>query len=544
MKKVLGVIGVVLVLLAYYYFALPVFNIHSQSLWITAVFLVIVILAVYIATKGYRTLHFAKNDNVLKVGIGVLIGVIAVFAVGSLLSTTFINAEKYQTLMTVDNRDFAEDIKEISYDEIPLLDKESAIILGDRKMGSMVDMVSQYEVSELYTQINYNSKPIRVTPLKYASVIKWLTNHSEGIPAYIRIDMASQNVECVKLEEGIKYSPYEYFNRNLDRHLRFQYPTYIFDDANFEIDEDGVPYWVCPVKEYTIGLFGGETIGKVVLCNAITGECTEYDIKEVPHWVDRVYSADLLIEQFDYHGTLKHGFLNSVLSQKDCLQTTNGYNYIVMDDDVWVYTGVTSVSGDQSNVGFVLINQRTRETRFYSVEGAIEDSAMSSAEGQVQNLGYQAAFPMLLNISEQPTYIMALKDDAGLVKKYAMVNVQKYQIVAIGDSVSDCEDAYVELMYKNNLIKEKEVEVVEAQVSGKVEKLVQTVIDGTTHYYLKIEGHTRIYEVTMSPEVGIIDILYIKEGDMVTITYDEETAGGDTVAIIPVLEISSETGVY
>ena len=235
----------------------------------------------------------------------------------------------------------------------------------------------------------------------------------------------------------------------------------------FRSDDEGTPFWVCPVKKFNIGLFGGQTIGEVVLCNAITGECREYDVEDVPNWIDKVYSAELLTRLYNYNGTLKHGYFNSILGQKDCLQTTNGYNYIALDDDVWVYTGVTSVSGDQSNVGFVLMNQRTMETKFYTVEGAIEDSAMSSAEGQVQNLGYRASFPLLLNISGEPTYFMALKDGAGLVKKYAMVNVQKYQWVAIGDTVQECEKAYVKLLATNGITKSGASGIYE-QAKGKI----------------------------------------------------------------------------
>lgn len=532
-KKVLVGLLAAVVLFLYYYFALPVVNVHSQGLWIAVIVLLMAGIIFYAIRRtrrgGAQQVKHLLREKGIKSLLAVTIAVAAVYLVGGLLSSTIVNADKYQKLMQVDERDFEEDIREISYDEIPLLDKDSAALLANRKMGSMVDMVSQYEVSDLYTQINYRGTPVRVTPLRYANVIKWLTNQSDGIPAYMMIDMATQNVECVKLDEGIKYSPYEYFNRNLDRHLRFEYPTYIFAEESFEVDEDGIPYWICPVKKYTIGLFGGETIGSVVLCNAITGACEEYDIADTPQWVDRVFSAELLVEQFDYHGTFKHGYWNSVLSQKDCLQTTNGYNYIAMEDDVWVYTGVTSVSGDQSNVGFVLMNQRTRETRFYSVEGAIEDSAMSSAEGQVQNLGYQSTFPLLLNISDQPTYFVALKDDAGLVKKYGMVNVQKYQIVAIGDTVAECEDNYTKLLYKNKLIKEEEIPVEEKEVTGQVEKIAQAVVDGTTHYYLTLSGQTCVYDVEIAPVNDIIGILYIEEGDTVTLVYDigeEDTETG------------------
>ncbi len=151
----------------------------------------------------------------------------------------------------------------------------------------------------------------------------------------------------------MKYTTSDHFNRNIYRHLRFKYPTYIFNDLSFEIDDNGVPYWISPVKKFNIGLFGGTTVGRVVLCNAITGETKDYKIEDAPEWIDRAYSADMLIQLYDYYGTLKHGFLNSVLGQKDCLHTTTGYNYLALDDDVWVYTGVTSITGDQSNVGFV-----------------------------------------------------------------------------------------------------------------------------------------------------------------------------------------------
>lgn len=420
--------------------------------------------------------------------------------------------------MTVENGEFSKDIEELSFDQIPLLDRDSAAILGNRKMGSMVDMVSQFEVDDLYSQINYKDQPVRVSPLKYANIIKWLTNQSEGIPAYIKIDMATQNTELVKLDEGMKYTESDHFNRNIYRHLRFKYPTYIFNDLSFEIDDNGVPYWICPVKKFNIGLFGGETIGRVVLCNAITGETKDYSIENAPEWIDRAYSADLLVELYDYYGTLKHGFFNSVLGQKDCLHTTDGYNYLAIDDDVWVYTGVTSITGDQSNVGFVLMNQRTMETKFYEVEGATEASAMSSAEGQVQNLKYKAAFPLLLNISGEPTYFIALKDDAGLVKKYAMVNVQKYQIVAIGDTVSECEENYTTLMYENGIkqVEEDTRDILTA--SGKITKIAQSVIDGNSHYYIMLEGSDEIFDI---PVVDFIDIIKFNVGDEVTVEYKE-----------------------
>ena len=441
--------------------------------------------------------------------------------------------------MTVENGEFTTDIEELSFDQIPLLDRDSATLLGNRKMGSMVDMVSQFEVDGLYSQINYNDRPVRVSPLRYASLIKWFTNQSEGIPAYIMIDMATQDTELVKLDNGMKYTASDHFNRNIYRHLRFRYPTYIFNDLSFEVDEEGVPYWICPVRKYNIGLFGGVTIGRVVLCNAITGETQDYAVEDAPQWIDRAYSADLLVQLYDYYGTLKHGFLNSVLGQKDCLETTEGYNYLAIDDDVWVYTGVTSVSGDQSNVGFVLMNQRTMETRFYEVEGATEASAMSSAEGQVQNLHYTATFPLLLNISGEPTYFIALKDDAGLVKMYAMVNVQKYQIVATGDTVSKCEEAYTDLMYENG-IKETAEDTREIRtVTAPITKIAQGVIEGNSHYYIMLDGSDEIFDI---PVVDFIDIIRFDVGDEVTIEYKEGNQSNTVLSLNGVGKSENGTG--
>lgn len=547
MKKITrNVMIFVIMLLAtgiYYYVALPAINIHSAGFWMALMLLVAFATVIYAITqirKRYKenivpikpAEKMLKDLKGVKIGAALCLLILLVYSAGSLLSSPIINADKYQKLMNVKESDFTKDIQQTNYNTIPLLDKDSAELLGNRKMGSMVDMVSQFEVSSDYTQINYKDTPVRVTPLVYASEIKWLTNQKAGIPAYIRIDMATQNTECVKLEKTIKYSKAEYFNRNIYRHLRFHYPTYIFDDQIFfEIDDEGTPYWVCPVKKFNIGLFGGQTVGNVVLCNAVTGECTDYPVDEVPNWIDKVYSAELLTRLYNYYGIYQHGFFNSILGQKDCLKATNGYNYIALDDDVWVYTGVTSVSGDQSNVGFVLMNQRTMETKYYKIEGAIEDSAMSSAEGQVQNLGYRATFPLLLNISDQPTYFMALKDGAGLVKKYAMVNVQKYQWVAIGDTVKECEKAYVTLLATNGISEVKENSNIYEEITGKISAIASVVIDGNTHYYVALENSDKMFDVAVT-DVNLIDIIRYETGDMIRLTYSPEENGLQTVTEI------------
>lgn len=529
-KALYWTIGAAVLLIAVfvcYYVTLPAINIHSEGFWF---FLMGLIIAGALLRMLRQTVKiqkaYGKNAQVnwkdfkLVKALGILFLVIlAVYLIGSILSSPIVNAKKYQALLTVEERNFTDDIKEVDYSTIPLLDRDSAAILGDRKMGSMVEMVSQFEVANDYTQINYQGKPVRVTPLVYASPIKWLTNQKNGIPAYMKIDMTTQDTEIVMLEEGIKYSKSEYFNRNIYRHLRFKFPTYIFDDQIFfEIDEEGTPFWVCPVKKFNIGLFGGQTVGRVVLCNAVTGECTDYAVEEVPQWIDKVFSAERLIELYDYHGVLVHGFFNSILGQRDCIRTTEGYNYIALDDDVWVYTGLTSVNGDQSNVGFVLMNQRTMEARYYKVEGATETSAMSSAEGQVQNLNYRATFPLLLNISGEPTYFVALKDGAGLVKKYAMINIQKYQWVAIGDTVRECEKNYNELLSTNGIVSEVSSDAKE--VSGVIEIVSPVVIEGNTHYYICLQGQEDIFDVNVNDQ-NLTGIIRFKEGDRIKLLYEE-----------------------
>lgn len=546
--KAVAFVVVAAIAALYYYIELPAVNIHSPGFWKFIIFVMLIVTVEVwlmnhrkaagggryrgnISAKEFFSDFKTQAGSVLfKTAFVCTVILVVLYVAGNILSSPVINASKYQQLLKVETRNFTDDIKEVSYDKIPLLDKDSASIIGTRVMGTMVDMVSQYEVDDMYSQINYKEKPVRVTPLRYGNLIKWFTNHKNGIPAYIRIDMTTQEAECVRLTEGIKYSKSDHFSRYIYRHLRFAYPTYIFDDINFEIDDNGTPYWVCPVKKYNIGLFGGQTVGRVVLCNAVTGEMTDYSVDEVPTWVDKVYSAELLIDLYDYNGSLKHGFINSVLSQKDCLKTTDGYNYIALEDDVWVYTGITSVGQDNSNVGFVLMNQRTMETRYYEVSGAEEYSAMDSAKGRVQNLGYTATFPLIINISGQPTYFMALKDGAGLVKSYAMLNIEKYQNVAIGDSVLQCESNYIKLLKDNGIVEEQQPEVKETKkVKDIISKIMPVVIDGNTHMYIMLSQNDSIYDVDVSKYV---DIIKYSEGMEITLEYTMDSQLNKVVGII------------
>ncbi len=522
MKKYFSYILTLVVWATGFYVYLPPINIKATEFWAFMAFMAITALLLnaykIVSQIDPRNLRQSVSQGTRGVKIVARAAVIfvAVYVIGYVISLPVFRAEAYSSLMTVSQGNFEEDVEEADFSEIPILDSDSAAIIAERKMGTMTEMVSQFEVSSNFSQINYNGSPYRVTPLRYANVIKWFSNRSGGIPAYILIDMSTQNAELIKLDEGIKISPSEYLNRDLTRYLRFRYPTAMFRGTYFEIDDDGTPFWICPVMDHTIGLFGGTDIKGAVVLNAITGEHTYYEVEDIPQWIDRVYDAELLMEQYDYYGTLRNGYLNSLFTQRNCLVTTDGYNYIASHNDVWVYTGVTSVNGDESNVGFVLMNQRTKETNYYQIAGAEEYSAMSSAEGQVQHLGYTSTFPLLLNVGGEPTYFMSLKDGAGLVKKYAMVNIQKYQIVAVGDTVNECVKEYESLMENNGISVTEEAE--KATVTGVIDVLKDIVIDGNTYYYIMLEGSDDLYSVKAG---DYVEILKKNIGDSVTLEYVE-----------------------
>ena len=516
----------------YFYVELPPINLHSAAFYSFFLFLSVVYCITAVITSGiYRQAENGKTFCKLLKGscivpLIVIGAVFVIYVVGGLLSSVVIRSGAYAKLITVETGDFTQDIEEISFDQIPMLDRDSAEKLGDRKLGELADMVSQFEVADNYTQINYKGRPVRVTPLRYGDIFKWLNNRSAGLPAYLIIDMVTQEVDVVRLPEGMHYTTAEHFSRNLYRHLRFQYPTYIFNEPTFEIDEEGTPYWVCPRIVKRIGLFGGTDIQGAVLVNAITGESQYYT--DIPTWVDGVYSAEIIMDQYDYYGTYQGGFINSLFGQKNVTVTTEGYNYIAANDDVYVYTGVTSAGSDESNIGFILTNQRTKQTTFYSIAGAEEFSAMNSAEGVVQHLNYSATFPLLLNISNQPTYFMALKDYAGLVKMYAMVNVQQYQIVATGASVEECQSNYYKLLRQNKL-DTGEAPILPADedtVTGIVTVLRSAVIDGTTMYYVTLDAGNIVYCISAGE---VEKVILLNVGDRITITYEPDSMRDDLI---------------
>lgn len=455
----------------------------------------------------------------LKYGF-IAIGVIIILmTAASLMGLQFFNATRYRDLVAIENGDFSQDVAELNMSQIPVVDKDTASRLGSRKLGEMTELVSQFEIQNDYTQINYKGSPYRVTPLRYADPVKWLFNHKEGLPAYLTVDMVTQETNLVWLENGMRYSPSEYFFRNIYRYIRFKYPTKIFETVSFEIDDSGTPYWIAPTITYRIGWWDGKDIDGAVLVNAVTGESQWYPKEEVPQWVDQLYYAELLIGQLDDNGRFQHGYINSVFGQRDVRRTTYGYNYMAINDDVYLYTGMSSVTADESNIGFVLVNCRTKETKFYTVPGATETSAMASAQGQVQHLNYSATFPLLLNISNRPTYFLSLKDNAGLVKMYAFVDVEQYQIVGTGQTIDEAKRNYRKAL---NL---EEVEVQEpadsTEISGTVASLANVVVSGNTCYYFTLEGDSQVYTAFVDVHEKLP---FMQPGAELSFSYSEDGA--------------------
>lgn len=538
-KKALIITAVLVLLIvaaAYWWFHPPI-NIHSVDTWMfVVVFILLPLFLLWnVKSRTYETGNSKVDPNrtkakAFKVASWIPVAIALVGVVGALASLSVFpgNAAKYASVLETQDADFAQDIQQVDYSEIPIIDRDSAALLGNRAMGNIPEYVSQFEIAGTYSQINYQGTPVRVSPLGYADLFKWLTNRAEGIPAYALVDMTTQDAQIVKLgDRAIFYSRSEPLARNIDRYVQLKYPFYMFDEKSFEIDEDGQPWWICPVQTRTIGLFGGTTIERVVMVNATTGECTDLAIDDVPQWVDRAYPAELLIQQYNWSGKYQDGWLNSWLGQKNVVQTTPGtdgnvgYNYIAKDDDVWVYTGVTSATADNSIVGFVLVNQRTAESHYYPVAGATEESAMQSAEGAVQNLRYSATFPILINVSEQPTYFMALKDNAGTVKKFAMVDIQHYQNVATGDTVAETQKSYQAMLATSGTLSGDAAEANTQEQTGAIRSMTQAVLDGNSHFYVTLEGVEGIYDFALPAQLGIVGY---REGDTITFKY----IAGDT----------------
>ncbi len=508
-RIIFNIIITLVVAFIYFYIFLPPINIHAMEFWVFIIIIYLLYLTLslisfvgYAALKG--DLKTIKLSKAFKIMFGIVPVLIIFFVVLNFFLSPLFNAKSYsQRITIIEGKKFEEEVKEVDFNKVPLLDKDSTSKIGDRVMGEMTDLVSQFRVSSLYTQINYNDKIVRVTPLEYDGIIKYFTNRGDGISGYIVVDSVTGKAELVRLEKGMKYMPSAMFNEKLSRKLRFSYPTEIFGDPNFELDNDGKPFWVVPTLKYS-GLGLKEEVSGVVILDPVTGKSKKYDLEEIPNWVDHVYSAELIMEQVNDWGKYRNGFLNSMFGQKNVVATTEGYNYLIQDDDVYLYTGITSVASDESNLGFILTNMRTKETNYYLIPGAEEFSAMASAEGQVQQMHYNSTFPLLINLNGKATYLVSLKDNAGLVKMYAFVDVQNYQKVVVTDANLGIEKAKEN--YLNNM--GADPTDISNKVTIKIKSINTVIIDGNTYYFIEASDDTK-YKVSIKVNESILPFLRV-----------------------------------
>lgn len=520
MKKIINIIVTLIIGFIIYYFTLPALNFNNISfyIFISSLFIIYMFLDILSQKKIeiFRKGRKIINNDIPKsfaITMTIIISMFVIIGIVNFICSPVFNAKSYQKRIQItENGNFKEDIPNVDFTKLPLLDRDSSEVLGDRVMGQVSDLVSQFNVSNQYTQINYNEKIIRVTPLEYADPIKWFTNRKNGIVGYITVDSVTGESELVKLEKGMKYSSSALFNEKIERKLRFMYPTTNFGNISFEIDNEGNPYYIIPTIKYTAVGLKAKVTG-VIIFNPVNGEAKKYKSSEIPNWVDIAYSADLIIEQVDDWGMYKNGFLNSIFGQKNVVNTTEGYNYLAMNDDIYLYTGITSVVSDESNLGFILTNMRTGKTTFYSVPGAEEFSAMRSAEGQVQDMGYNSTFPLLINLNGNPTYLVSLKDSSGLVKMYGFVDVKDYQKVVVTDSskgIIAAKDNYL-----NNTKKEPqddELKIEEITIND----ITTANINGYTYYYIISDKHKFKISISLSDTLP-----FIKKGDKLKIGYYE-----------------------
>ena len=517
------------------YLLCPAINVQNPGLWVMVAVLALVFILVtrlcHATGNVLRVLRTGGNRVQLSVGkmsklYLIPLAILLLLGLCGLIGSEMFNAKTYADVLTVTESDFATDLSEsVGTDSIALMDTASAQMLGDREIGSLSHVVSQYDVAEAYTQIDYQGKPIKVAPLEYAGFFKWSSNRQSGATGYVTVDPVSMSASFVE-SEGMKYIPSAYFGEDAVRHMWSQYPTLMLENLHFEIDESGKPYYVASIVKKSIFLFGGKTVSGCVVMDPVSGECTRYDLEEIPRWVDVVFDGYLICDQYNWHGLYQNGWFNSLFAKKGCKQVTTystvdaegneidsaDFGYVAKDGDIWIYTGITSVNGDSSNIGFLLANERTGESRFYPVAGADEKSAMHAAEGEVQEKRYQASFPSLINVEGEPTYIMVLKDSGGLVKLYAAVNVEQYNLVATDATLEGCLNGYKKLIADEGVQDDQVVNTIPQTLT--IAAMQHIVIDGNTYIYLA-DAEGNLYRAKAADHE---EMLLLKEGDTVVIT--------------------------
>lgn len=502
-------------LLIYWYFALTPLTFQSLEFWMN--------LMVYLVISATLSniLDIRNGKRVIQIN-GALIGLsLVTIVIGIALGTQVFRADSYSKMIVHTDGDFNKDLSRTEPSEIPTIDRSMAERLGSRKIGEVLDLVSQFRVSDEYTQIAYKGDSVRVSPLEYVNFFRWFSNRGNGIPYYVMVDMVSGEADLIDLEETLRYSHSGFLGDDIKRHIFTHHPTVLFEKPVFELDEEGNPFYVAPIVKRQFSFLGPKDVVGIFVVDAQSGEIERYGLDEVPDWVDRVYPANLVMEQINYNGMYQNGFWNSVITKRNVIQNAGGYNYIVLDNDLYLYTGLTSVTSDDSNIGFLLVNSRTKESRRYNISTATEWSVMDSAEGSVQEKEYISTFPLLFNMNEKPVFQVSLKDEAGLIKLYAFVDALNYQRVGIGSSL---ERAWVDYtggiaVPDEEIVDENAEEISMETISGEITLIQDVVIAGETTYYFTLNNDNEV--IYIAPVSLNKELPFLKAGDKVSMEVQE-----------------------
>lgn len=525
MKKILKAYAIALVMVAIYaIIKLPVLRLDFTSLFST--------LVIFFVIAGVLDMMFDKGEKASKVAkrnFSIATALIAyIIIVPFLTSSPILHSKAYRNLLgDVKESNFAKDVSPVNSNEIRLVDEDMAMKLGDKKIGEIPAIGSVSKLGKFHIQ-NVDGELCWVAPLVHRDAIKWITN-IKGTSGYVRVSAINpQDVRLVKEVDGkpikIVYQPEAYLHQDLKRHMYLKgYANVGMTDFTLELDDTGKPYWVVSLYENAVGYGGQNAIG-IATVDTQTGEVKSYDFKNAPKWIDRIQPEKFIVDQINDWGKYVNGFLNAVISEKGVLVATEGTSLVYGDDgkSYW-YTGITSAGADDSTIGFMLVDTRTKETRLYKQPGATETASMVSATGKVQEKNYEATFPVVYNILGKPTYVMSLKDKAGLVKMVAFVSVEDFNMVGIGDTKDEALRSYREQLKSKGNTVELENDSTKQVITGVVERINSDVIDGNTAYYFTVEGmNDSIFVVTskVSYEVPLT-----KEGDTVKIGYDKEQKG-------------------
>lgn len=521
-----SVAGIVTAFFAWliYYLALPAANFGNPGFWFYLIG-VGMILTIALALAGLWDELYVPA--IISGAITVLM--LLILIIGGIVGFRMCSSNKYHSRLDVDDTTFENEFSNVDWNTVPQIDKDSSAILGKRKMGTLTDKVSQFNVMNEYTIINYNGSPVRVSPLGYAGFFKYNNNKINGIPGYIVVNGVTKEAEYVELEEGMVYSPSSYWAKDLRRYLRRNFRSTSFGEFSFEIDDEGNPYWIIPTYKYGAGIGGAKTPTGCITVDPTSGKLHFYSLNEVPEWIDAAIDPEIAVDMIDSWGKFSDGFFNTWFGQKGVKESTEGYNYVTIGNDVYLFTGITSVVADESNIGFILVNMRTADAKYFELDSAEEYSAMDSAKGAVQHLNYDATFPILISVEGVPTYFLSLKDAAGLVKMYAFVSVQNIQQVSVTDSSEGVEvalnnyKALMKLGPNPSTGTEKE-----SQTSSiTVQEIYTAIIDGNTHYYIIADN--ALYVASISTGKYILPIVNI--GDTINVTYYANTSYNEIILI-------------